>query len=174
MAFLRELFKIADRQTRSAHRRAVLQHGTFDQLFEVVGDSGLVDAGGTEVQQNESTRAGVIAVVGKIRVGLNQAELKDLAQQQVKQQIHHAVAHGLRCVNQRFNRYASHVVHGQNVLGGQIGVQFGQRKRRCVDQQVAIALQETALLQVIGLIVQLALGVPQQRLDVHFLGQEPG
>ena len=48
--------------------------------------------GGAKVEQAEATAGGVIAVVGEIRVGLHQAELEQLAEEESKGPVHDPVA----------------------------------------------------------------------------------
>jgi ribosomal protein S18 acetylase RimI-like enzyme len=60
------------------------------------------------------------------------------------------------------------------LCGGQVGVQLRQRVVGRIGQQLAVAAQVAGLAQVVGLVVQLALGIAQQGLDVHLLGHQAG
>ncbi len=62
----------------------------------VAGDERLVElAYGPEVQQHDAVGVGVEQVVGEVRVGLHEAELEELAEQQPLEPAAHVVAHVL-------------------------------------------------------------------------------
>lgn len=121
-------------------------------------DGWAIGAGGAKVEQHRAATAALKAVVGKIGVGLHQVKLKQLAEQQADQQRSDPVPLCLRCVLQRLNGYALHIVHGQHVVGGPVGVHCRHAQRGIAVQQVAKLLLAAGLAQVVGFFVQLLLG----------------
>src|SRR3990167_1921593 len=100
MALLRRLFKISDRQTSRSHADTVLEHGSFDQLLEMIRHRGFVSSCRTKVQKHQAFCCRVTTVIRKIWVCLNQTKLKSLSQQQFKQQMHDAVSNVLRGIHE--------------------------------------------------------------------------
>ena len=122
--FLDAALEIADIRGGDAHCQAISGHGAEQQPAIGIDDGGRVDPGGAEIKQDQSTGRRVIAVVGKVRVGLDELEIKNFPEQQGNQQTHRAIPFGLRGVDQRFDRHSAHTAHGEDVLCRQIGVHF--------------------------------------------------
>ena len=94
-------------------------------------------------------------------------EAEDLVEQQLEQQRRHPVALGLGGGLQIVERMPFDPRHHQNVRGAQLGDHLGQREVRVIGEQAAVMLQVGGLLEVVGLVVELALGLVEQRRDVE-------
>jgi hypothetical protein len=95
-------------------------------------------------------------------------------QHQVEQRGQHRVALLLRRFCQGVDRPPRDIVHRQDAGGGQLFHRRGHQEARVVGQQIAIVAHLRRLAHIVGLFVQLALGLFQQRRDVERGGQQVG
>ena len=165
---------VADAIRRGHHLVAVPRQGRGQQLAVIVDEARLEAAGGTEIQQHDLPAFLPVLVVGKIGIGLHHAQLEQLHEHQLHQGAHHPVALGLGQVDDGLDGLAGDIGHGQHRLAGQLRQHMGHQEALVFRQQVAEGLQELGLLVVVGLILELALGVFQQGLDVQFHRQQAG
>ena len=125
-----------------------------------------------EIEQHHAARFGLPAVVGKVRIGLHEAEFEQFAQHQIEHRAHHPVAHILRRISQRVDGPRRDEVHRQHARPGQFVHRRGHHELRLARQHRAIAAHLLGLAQVICFLVQLQLRLSEQRRDVERLGQE--
>ena len=185
------LLEIADCLRRLAHRGAVAAHRARHQAAVGLDHRLGVGPGGAEIEQHEAAAGGVEAVVGEVGVGLDEAELEQLAEQQADQEARDAVAQrlvgGLRVGDgrprvgdgrlrlcERLHRHALDPAHRQDVAARERIHRVRQHEVLRVAEQAAEAVQVLGLAAVVGLLVELALGLGEQRREVERLGQQAG
>ena len=90
-----------------------------------------------EIEQDHLAGLERVLVVGEVRVGLHQAELEELAEQEADQQRHRPVSLGLWRGGQSLDRKALDEAHGQHVRRGEVRVKVGHAEFGPVGEQRA-------------------------------------
>ena len=82
-----------------AHRIAITRESGDYQIFVTIGDSGINPPSGAKIEQHQLAGFRLIAIIGKIRVRLDDAKFKYFSHDQFEQQTHRGVPRSLRSVN---------------------------------------------------------------------------
>ena len=125
-----------------------------------------------EIQQDDTGRGRIIPVIGKVGVRLHRAKFEQFAQNEMDQLCSQTVAHRLGCIHQGVERLALHIAHREYLRCAQVRVELRQHERVRPFQQLAKPGQMLSFGAVVGLVVQLALGLGHQGGDVHAARQK--
>ncbi len=120
--------EIADGAGGFGHCLPIFNRGTCQQPAVGLDKGCRVGTGGAEVEQDQLAGGPVVAIVGKIGVGLDQSKFENLPEEEPEEQSCDTIALRLRSVQQGFYRYALHAGDGQDILRRQISVHLGQQE----------------------------------------------
>ena len=136
--------EIADLQHGGVGRGRVTIQSGIQQLAEILHQFGSDRHDRAKIQQDDAVGRRVKPVIGKVGIGLHQAEPEQVLQDQIDQVPGDVIAQGLRAMRKGLDRLTVDIRHRQNLCCAQIGMQVGQAEHIRPRQQIAVRWRASA------------------------------